>query len=51
MRVILTGDSSYEQLCREMDPVTKRTAYPALIDAAFFEAVDRRFKKGETSAA
>lgn len=50
MRAMLTGDSSYERLYSDMDPTAKRTVYPALIDAAFFEAVDRRFKEGDKPA-
>src|SRR4051812_2519992 len=51
MNALLAGKSGeYEQLYGQLDPAIKRTAYPALIDAAFFEAVDRRFNEDDASA-
>jgi hypothetical protein len=50
LRALLAGESGeYERLYENLDSATRRTDYPAMIDAAFFEAVDRRFDKGKAS--
>lgn len=51
LRAQLAGDiDEHEQLFAQLDPTAARTGYTALIAAAFFEAVDRRFAKGSTIA-
>jgi hypothetical protein len=46
LRAQLSGKlEEYLQLYAELDPVSKRTAYRALVSAAFFTAVERRFGK------
>lgn len=51
LRAYLAGDfEQYEQLYKRMDRQAARTTFLALIDAAFFEAVDRRFAKDGTRA-
>jgi hypothetical protein len=47
----LAGDfDQYNRLYQQLDREAARTTYIALIDAAFFEAVDRRFAKAGTVA-
>jgi hypothetical protein len=49
MRAILVGDfDEYDRLSAELDRVDGWGDYPVLMQAAFFEAVDRRFGKGYT---
>jgi hypothetical protein len=51
LRAYLAGDfGTHKQLHRQLDPVAAGTGYTALIAAAFFEAVDRRFTKNGTDA-
>src|SRR4051794_8988428 len=51
LRAYLAGDfDQYERLYERLDRQAARTTYLALIDAAFFEAVDRRFAKNGTRA-
>jgi hypothetical protein len=52
LRTYLAGDyDEYQRMHGRLDPVAARTGYTALIAAAFFEAVDRRFAKPGTTAA
>ena len=49
LRAYLAGDfDEYNRLYERLDPEAARTGYVALIDAAFFKAVDRRFAKDGT---
>ena len=41
----------HKRLFRQLDWATEGVPYSALIDAGFFEAVDRRFANGTTTAA
>ena len=51
LRAQLTGDfDEHKRLLEQLDPVAARTGYIALIAAAFFEAVDRRFVRGDQIA-
>ncbi len=51
LRAYLAGDfSQYDRLFERLDREAAKTTYAALIDAAFFEAVDRRFAKDGTVA-
>lgn len=51
LRAYLEGDfESHKRLHGQLDPVAARTGYTALIAAAFFEAVDRRFAKNGADA-
>lgn len=51
LRAYLTGDlGQYERLVDQLDPEAARTGYSALLAAAFFEAVDRRFVNSGTTA-
>ncbi len=44
LRAQLAGDfDEHRRLLNRLDPIAARTGYTALIAAAFFEAVDRRF--------
>src|SRR5262245_17979407 len=47
LRAQLAGDfEEHQRLFDRLDPGEAQTGYTALIAAAFFEAVDRRFAKG-----
>jgi hypothetical protein len=49
MRAILAHDfDEYDRLSEQLDRVDGWGDYPVLMQAAFFEAVDRRFGKGHT---
>jgi hypothetical protein len=51
LRAQLAGHADeHKQLLRQLDWSTEGPAYTALIDAGFFEAVDRRFSAGTTDA-
>ena len=51
LRAQLAGHlDEHKQLFGQLDWNTEGVAYAALIDAAFFEAVDRRFSAGTTTA-
>ena len=51
LRAQLAGNADeHKGLFRQLDWDTEGTAYTALIDAAFFKAVDRRFRQGTTTA-
>jgi hypothetical protein len=51
LRAYLAGDfDTHKKLHRQLDPVAAGTGYTALIAAAFFEAVDRRFAKSGADA-
>jgi len=44
LRTYLSGNmDEYRRMQAQLDPATARSGYSALIAAAFFEAVDRRF--------
>jgi hypothetical protein len=52
LRTYLSGDmDEYRRMQQQLDPVAARSGYSALIAAAFFEAVDRRFAKPGTTTA
>ena len=52
LRAYLAGNvAEYRRLHEQLDPVAARRGYAALIAAAFFEAVDRRFAQPGTTAA
>jgi hypothetical protein len=51
LRAQLAGHGDeHKRLFRQLDWHTEGTAYTALVDAAFFKAVDRRFRQGTTTA-
>lgn len=51
VRALLTGDiTENRRLLAGLDSGPGRVGYSALVNAAFFEAVDRRFGKGSTPA-
>lgn len=51
LRAYLAGNvAEYRRLHEQLDPVAARRGYAALIAAAFFEAVDRRFARPGTTA-
>ena len=51
LRALLTGNASENsRLLAEFDRDTDDAGYSALVNAAFFEAVDRRFGKGSSPA-
>lgn len=51
LRAYLAGDlETHHQLYRRLDRASARSDYTALITAAFFEAVERRFAERGTSA-
>jgi len=50
LRTYLSGNmDKYRRMQQQLDPVAARSGYSALIAAAFFEAVDRRFAKPGTT--
>jgi hypothetical protein len=52
LRAYLSGNmDEYRRMQEQLDPVAARSGYSALIAAAFFEAVDRRFTKPGTTTA
>jgi len=52
LRTYLSGDmDEYRRMQAQLDPAAARSGYSALIAAAFFEAVDRRFAKPGTTTA
>jgi hypothetical protein len=51
LRAYLTGDlDKYERLVDQLDADAAAAGYSALLAAAFFEAVDRRFAENGTAA-
>ena len=51
LRAYLAGDfDSHQRLFGQLDRTAAQTGYMALLTAAFFEAVDRRFAKNGTTA-
>ena len=51
LRAYLAGNvAEYRRLHQQLDPVAARRGYAALLAAAFFEAVDRRFARPDTTA-
>jgi hypothetical protein len=51
LRAFLKGDfGEYERLVDQLDTDAARTGYSALLAAAFFEAVDRRFAANGSTA-
>ncbi len=52
LRAYLSGNmDEYRRMQQQLDPVAARSGYSALIAAAFFEAVDRRFARLGTTTA
>ena len=52
LRTYLSGNmDQYRRMQAQLDPAAARSGYSALIAAAFFEAVDRRFAKPGTTTA
>lgn len=52
LRAYLAGDfDSHKRLFGQLDRTAAQTGYTALLTAAFFEAVDRRFAQNGTTAA
>jgi hypothetical protein len=50
LRAYLRGDfDAHRRLFRQLDPTHARVAYPALVTAAFCEAVERRFAQDGTA--
>jgi hypothetical protein len=51
LRGQLAGQADeHKRLLRQLDWSTEGVPYAALVDAAFFKAVDRRFRQGTTTA-
>jgi hypothetical protein len=51
LRAQLAGNfDEHKRLLEQLDPVAAQTGYTALIAAAFFEAVDRRFAENGAAA-
>ena len=51
LRAYLAGEFHlYERLHGQLDPTAAKTGFSALLTAAFFEAVDRRFAQSGTAA-